>query len=153
MLAPDILSLARESCFARRILPRHRQQALAVVNHRIARQRREYSSVNVTITRDAHLLADLAAHSSGTLEPAPVTPSDAPAAASRYKWHGNLIGGGLGGTHTVDESASFFLALHFPPHSRVKTDNGDDADIRADSFVEMIMLFTTLILNADEAAL
>ncbi|KAJ7096137.1 carboxypeptidase S [Mycena epipterygia] len=43
--------------------------------------------------------------------------------------HGNMIGGGLGGIHTVDEH------------------------IRADAFVEMITFFTGLILNADEAEL
>ncbi|KAJ7712167.1 carboxypeptidase S [Mycena olivaceomarginata] len=41
--------------------------------------------------------------------------------------HGNMIGGGLGNIHTVDEH------------------------IKADAFVEMITFFTTLILNADEA--
>ncbi|KAJ7306860.1 carboxypeptidase S [Mycena albidolilacea] len=41
--------------------------------------------------------------------------------------HGNLIGGGLGNIHTVNEH------------------------IKADAFVEMITFFTTLILNADEA--
>ncbi|KAJ6599934.1 hypothetical protein DFH09DRAFT_1129085 [Mycena vulgaris] len=177
------------------------EQALALVNHRIATQ----SSVNATITRDAHLLADLAAQfnlsvtaygerltpadaaaaaygtlelsAPQTLEPAPVTPSDAPPfrllagtirtafrtarqgksgaekeqdvfvtpgimtgnTDTRFNWelsdhifrygHGNLISGGLGGIHTVNEH------------------------IRADSFVEMITFFTTLILNADEAAL
>ncbi|KAJ7034591.1 hypothetical protein C8F04DRAFT_956270 [Mycena alexandri] len=170
------------------------EQALALVNHRIATQ----SSVNATITRDAELIRDLAARfnlsvtaygelltpaaaasygsltltSPQNLEPAPVTPSDAPAyhllagtirstfytarkdveggkthisvapgmmtgnTDTRYTWelsrhiyrygHGNLIEG-LGGIHTVDEH------------------------IRADSFVEMITFFTTLILNADEA--
>ncbi|KAJ7484247.1 hypothetical protein FB451DRAFT_1231879 [Mycena latifolia] len=168
------------------------EQALALVNHRIATQ----SSVNATIMRDAELLMGLArefnlsvtaygeqltpaaADAFGsltlsapqTLEPAPVTPSDAPPfrllagtiraafqtarggkadvvvmpgmmtgnTDTRFNWelsehifrygHGNLIGG-LGGIHTVDEH------------------------IRADSFVEMITFFTTLILNADEAAL
>ncbi|KAJ7150834.1 carboxypeptidase S [Mycena crocata] len=175
------------------------EQALAVVNHRIATQ----SSVNATITRDAELVKDLAAKfnlsltaygeqlsSSAAayygslelrapqwLEPAPITPSDAPPfqllagtirtafqtarkgkdveegakdvlvmpgmmtgnTDTRFNWelsqhifrygHGNLISGGLGGIHTVNEH------------------------IRADSFVEMITFFTTLILNADEAAL
>ncbi|KAJ6572285.1 carboxypeptidase S [Mycena capillaripes] len=178
------------------------EQAVALVNHRIATQ----SSVNATITRDAELVRDLAARFNlsvtaygelltpaaeaaaayGTLElsapqilePAPVAPSDAapfrllagtiratfhaaragagvnggekekeifvsPGMMSgntdtRFNWdlskhifrygHGNMVGGGLGGIHTVNEH------------------------IRADSFVEMITFFTTLILNADEAA-
>ncbi|KAF7338838.1 Carboxypeptidase S [Mycena sanguinolenta] len=58
---------------------------------------------------------------------------------TRYNWelskhifrygHGNMITGGLGGIHTVNEH------------------------IKADAFVEMITFFTTLILNADEAEL
>ncbi|KAJ7742132.1 hypothetical protein DFH07DRAFT_44200 [Mycena maculata] len=167
------------------------EQALAVVNHRIATQ----SSVNATITRDAALVKDLAARFNlsvtaygepltpaagayGTLslsaprslEPAPITPSAAPPfqllagtirtvlgatygdvqevfvtpgmmtgnTDTRFTWalsehifrygHGNMIGG-LGGIHTVDEH------------------------IKVDSFIGMISFFTTLILNADEAAL
>ncbi|KAJ6469326.1 hypothetical protein C8R45DRAFT_837463 [Mycena sanguinolenta] len=170
------------------------EQAMALVNHRIATQ----SSVNATLTRDADLLLPLAerfnlsvtaygealtpsAVAYGTLElsapqslePAPITPSGKDALPyallagtirevfrvtrtgveeivvapgimtgntdTRFNWelskhifrygHGNMITGGLGGIHTVDEH------------------------IKADAFVEMITFFTTLILNADEAAL
>ncbi|KAF8217538.1 carboxypeptidase S [Mycena galopus ATCC 62051] len=177
------------------------EQAVALVNHRIATQ----SSVNATITRDANLLLPLAARfnlsvtaygelltsapdtaaafgtlelsAPQTLEPAPITPSEegnkpyallagtiravfrearrgkeeeekeivvAPGIMSgntdtRFNWelskhifrygHGNMIEGGLGGIHTVNEH------------------------IKADSFVEMITFFTTLILNADETEL
>ncbi|KAF7348672.1 Carboxypeptidase S [Mycena venus] len=137
------------------------EQALALVNHRIATQ----SSVNATITRDAEL----------TLEPAPITPNDAAPYAllagtiratfhaarkdvkdteifvapgimtgntdTRFNWelsehifrygHNDMtdLDGGLGGIHTVNEH------------------------MVANAFVEMITFFTTLILNADEAAL
>ncbi|KAJ6599930.1 hypothetical protein DFH09DRAFT_1303286 [Mycena vulgaris] len=150
------------------------EQALALVNHRIATQ----SSVNATrgpaggprgavqpLPAAAYGTLELSAPQ--TLESAPVTPSDAPPfrllagtirtarqgksgaekekdvfvtpgmmtgnTDTRFNWelsdhifrygHGNFIGGGLGGIHTVDEH------------------------IRADSFVEMITFFTTLILN------
>ncbi|KAJ7093466.1 hypothetical protein B0H15DRAFT_159098 [Mycena belliarum] len=168
------------------------EQAVAVVNHRIATQ----SSVNATITRDTELLLGLAARfnlsvsaygqqltpAEGaygsltlstplTLEPAPITPSDAAPfrllagtirtafqtarngtqdvvvapgmmtgnTDTRFNWalsqhifrygHDNQIGGNLHGIHTVNEHMS------------------------ASNFVEMIIFFTTLILNADEAAL
>ncbi|KAJ7117493.1 carboxypeptidase S [Mycena epipterygia] len=169
------------------------EQALATVNHRIATQ----SSVNATLSRDAALVMDLAARfnlsvtaygealtapgaaalgslslrAPRTLEPAPLTPRDAPPfrllagsiraafqaarkgatdvvvapglmtgnTDTRFNWalskhifrygHRNMLGGNMGGAHTVNEN------------------------IRADSFVEMIAYFTALILNADEAEL
>ncbi|KAJ7056189.1 hypothetical protein C8F01DRAFT_1157035 [Mycena amicta] len=173
------------------------EQALALVNHRIATQ----SSVKETIMRDAELVRELAAEfnlsvkaygeqltplgvpaygtleltAPQTLEPAPIAPSDAkpfkvlagtirttfktaranksaedeeifvmPGIMSgntdtRFNWelsdhifrygHWNMVIGGLNGIHTVNEH------------------------IKADSFVEMITFFTTLILNVDEAEL
>ncbi|KAJ7034588.1 hypothetical protein C8F04DRAFT_1259825 [Mycena alexandri] len=170
------------------------EQALAVVNHRIATK----SSVNATLTRDAELTRDLAARfnlsvtafgelltpagaasfgslslrAMDTLEPAPISPWDAPAyrllagtirtafhatrkdeekeifvapgimtgnTDTRFYWdlsqhifrydHSNMVDEGIGAAHTVDEH------------------------IRAAAFIEMITFFTTLILNADEAAL
>ncbi|KAJ7778399.1 carboxypeptidase S [Mycena metata] len=170
------------------------EQAQALVNHRIATK----SSVNATLTRDAELTRDLAARFNlsvtafgelltpagaasfgslslttiDTLEPAPISPSDAPAyrllagtiratfhavhkdeekeifvaptlmagnTDTRFYWslsqhifrydHSSIVGEGIGEVHTVDE--------HF----------------RAAVLVEMITFFTTLVLNADEAAL
>ncbi|KAJ7737717.1 hypothetical protein B0H16DRAFT_103158 [Mycena metata] len=170
------------------------EQALAVVNHRIAIK----SSVNATLTRDAELTRDLAARFNlsvtafgelltpvgapsfgslalttiDTLEPAPISPSDAPPyrllagtiratfhatrkdeekeifvapsmmagnTDTRFYWdlsqhifrydYSNVLGEGIGEVHTVDEH------------------------LRATSLVEMITFFTTLVLNADEAAL
>ncbi|KAF7318359.1 Carboxypeptidase S [Mycena chlorophos] len=174
------------------------EQALALVNHRIATQ----STVQETIDRDAELVlglakefnlsvtaygqqltpADVPAYGTleltapQTLEPAPIAPSDAKpfkllAATiratfktarsgvedekeqeiyvmpgimtgntdTRFNWelsehifrygHGNMVIGGLNGIHTVNEHIS------------------------ANSFVEMITFFTTLILNVDEADL
>ncbi|KAJ7034589.1 hypothetical protein C8F04DRAFT_1259826 [Mycena alexandri] len=51
--------------------------------------------------------------------------------------HDNMVddvGANFGGVHTVDEPVAI-------------------ADVRVDSFLEMILFFTTLILNADEAVL
>ncbi|KAF7323581.1 Carboxypeptidase S [Mycena kentingensis (nom. inval.)] len=118
---------------------------------------------------DAPAYGSLTLTAPQTLEPAPVAPADAkpfrllagtiratratktsqdvfvtPGIMSgntdtRFNWalsehifrygHGNMVIGGLNGIHTVDEHIS------------------------ADSFVEMITFFTTLILNVDEAEL
>ncbi|KAJ7150845.1 hypothetical protein C8R43DRAFT_490977 [Mycena crocata] len=173
------------------------EQALAVMNHRISTE----SSVIATLTRDAELVKDLAAkfdlsftafgeqltsaadayygslelRAPQTLEPAPITPSEAPPfqllagtirttfqTARKGKKEGEgakdvVVMPGLAPGNT-DTRFNWALSQHIfrYGHDNLMDVGGVhtvDEHIRADSFVEMITFITTLILNADEATL
>ncbi|KAJ7154545.1 carboxypeptidase S [Mycena filopes] len=172
------------------------EQASALVNHRIATQ----SSVNATLTRDAELVKDLAARfnlsvtaygelltpaaaaaaaygslslsSPQILEPAPVSPSDAPAfallagsiratfRAARADIEGAeteiFVAPGMM-TGNTDTRFNWELSRHIYRYGHGDMRGGLDGihtvneHIPAHAFVEMITFWTTLILNADEA--
>ncbi|KAJ6470207.1 carboxypeptidase S [Mycena vitilis] len=175
------------------------EQALAVVNHRIATQ----SSVNATTTRDAELVRDLAARfnlsvtvygekltsvadaaaaygtleltAPFTLEPAPVSPADAAPfrllagtiratfraarAGTDEKEKEIFVTPGMM-TGNTDTRFTWKLSQHIFRYDHTSIMPGGDGGIHtvnehldADSFVEVITFFTTLILNADEAKL
>ncbi|KAJ7778400.1 carboxypeptidase S [Mycena metata] len=170
------------------------EQAVVTVNHRIATQ----SSVNATITRDAELIRDLAARfnlsvtaygelltpaaaaSYGSLtltapeilEPAPLTPSDAPAyqllagtirstfyttrkdiegANTHISVAPGMMTGNTDTRYTWDLSRHIYRYNHGNQIEGLSGIHTVDEHIRAGSFVEMITFFTTLVLNADEA--
>ncbi|KAJ7154546.1 carboxypeptidase S [Mycena filopes] len=175
------------------------EQAWAVVNHRIA----THSSVNATLQHHLDLLSDLAAGfnlsltangelltpvadaygslsftTRQELEPAPVTPADAPPfrllagtiratfqTARRDVREGRkdvvvapAMGPGNSDTRFVWKLSEHILHYN---HDNMVDDVGADfggvhtvnEHVRADAFLEMILFFTTLILNADEAVL
>ncbi|KAJ7636725.1 carboxypeptidase S [Roridomyces roridus] len=170
------------------------EQAVAIVNHRIATQ----SSVNETLKRNTDLLRDLAierfnlsviahgeqltpasAASAGTLilstprtlEPAPITPSDAPPfkllagtiraaiRASSDKIAGDspvYVAPGMMSGNT-DTRYTWALSRHIFRYGHGSGGMGGihtvNEHIRATDFVGMITFFTTLILNVDEAVL
>ncbi|KAH9039306.1 hypothetical protein EDB85DRAFT_2182476 [Lactarius pseudohatsudake] len=150
------------------------EEAWAVVNHRIATQ----SSVSAVQQRDTDILKHLAkefnlsftAFGSDVTPKAPVTPTDEDSAPwqllsgtikATYNAHRGLEGAdnifvspGImsGNTDTVSYWKLTPHIVRYNHQSAVESNaiHTVNEHIRADSFVEMIRFFTTLILNVDE---